>query len=61
MNIAAILGAVALQISLGFSRVGARMLTATLRMTKQVHLHALAGPTIGLCSAHEEADTSSSL
>jgi len=52
-NIAALMGrgAVALPISQGFLRIGALLLTAIPRMTLRAHLHALAGPTIGLSFA----------
>ncbi|RVW46693.1 Thaumatin-like protein [Vitis vinifera] len=46
-------GAVALQITQGISRLGALMLTATLRMIKPAPLHALVVPTMMLSSAHK--------
>ncbi|RVW16365.1 Thaumatin-like protein [Vitis vinifera] len=49
----AIPGAVALQITQGISRLGALMLTATLRMIKPAPLHALVVPTMMLSSAHK--------
>ncbi|KAB2622686.1 hypothetical protein D8674_024868 [Pyrus ussuriensis x Pyrus communis] len=51
INIVAILELVALQTSLGFLRVGARMLIVTLRMTQPVHLHVLLELTTRLSSA----------
>ena len=51
MNIVAILETVDLQIIPSFSRIGARVLTVTLRMIQQAHLLAMVGLTIRWCSA----------
>ena len=53
MSTVAIPGAVARQITQGISRLGALMLTATLRMIKPAPLHALVVPTMMLSSAHK--------
>jgi hypothetical protein len=52
-NIVALMGrgAVALPNFQSFLRIGALLLIAIPRMTLQAHLHALAGPTIGLSFA----------
>ena len=59
MNIVAILGVVDLQIIPSFSRIVAQMLTVTLRMIKQAHLHAKVVLIIRLCSALESVLSSS--
>ena len=51
MNIVAILEIVGLQLFLNFSRICDQMLTVTLRLMQQAHLHAMVGPTIMLCFA----------